>query len=345
MSLRVRFHYDDLPLVKGCGPMTVRRHQRVAAERAGLEVLSAEEIASDADYDVLHANTISPLAPRLFAAARRRGALVVAHAHTTAEDMAKSFTLSNVWSRAAKPMLKRVYESADVIIAPSEYTRRLLLQYGIERPIHVVSNGVDLASFRPDPAKRRAFREAAGVTDGRTLAVAVGLVLERKGVRDFAAAAGMVPESVFAWAGDMPSPLISLAPMLRLAMRRAPDNCDFMGFVPEVSDVYRGGDLFAFPSHEENQGIVTLEAAASGLPLVLRDIPVYRGWIRRGEDALLFRDLRGFAEAVREVGARKELRERLSRAARKMAARHDLGSVGFQLREIYEEALARRQAA
>lgn len=341
-TLRVRFHYDDLPFVRGCGPMTVRRHQREAARCAGLTVVDDPR----APVDILHANTISPMAPRLFAQARERGAAVVAHAHTTAEDMARSFTLSDVWSLGARPHLRRVYGAADIVIAPSEYTRSLLEKYGIGRPIEVVSNGVDLGTFGPDAARRKNFREALGAPDDRLVAVSVGLVLERKGVRDFIEAAHRAEGALLAWSGEMPSPLISLAPRLRLAVQRAPENCRFLGFVENVQDVYCGADAFAFPSMEENQGIVTLEAAATGLPLVLRDIPVYRGWgFKHGENALLFRDAPGLAAHLRELAAQPELRARLGAAARKLAEDHALDRIGARLSQVYEQALRARKAA
>lgn len=40
-----------------------------------------------------------------------------------------------------------------------------------------------------------------------------------------------------------------------------------------------GADAFFFPSREETEGIVVLEALASRQHLVLRDIPVYDGWV------------------------------------------------------------------
>lgn len=38
-------------------------------------------------------------------------------------------------------------------------------------------------------------------------------------------------------------------------------------------------------SHEETEGIVVLEALACGIPTVVRDIPVYNGWLREGQNA------------------------------------------------------------
>lgn len=344
MSLRVHFHYDDLPFVRACGPMTVRRLQREAARRAGLTVVEDER----EPYDVLHANTISPFAPGLFARAREKGAVVIAHGHTTAEDMAKSFTLSNLWSLGAKPHLRRVYDSADAVIVPSQYTKGLIEAYGVRRPIDVISNGIEfekLAVAEELAARRSRFRSRLRAGPQRFIACGVGLVLERKGIRDFIDAARALQNDLFIWGGELPSPLISLSPLLRLAIHGAPANCRMLGYVDDVRDVFAAADAFAFPSLEENQGIVTLEAAACGLPLVVRDIPVYRGWLKHGENALLFNEAAGLSAHIRTLAADAKLRGRLGEAARQMAFEHRIEKVGSELARVYERALSQKKSA
>ena len=69
-------------------------------------------------------------------------------------------------------------------------------------------------------------------------------------------------------------------------MAAAPANLHFPGFVSQADlrDAYCGADLFCFCSEEETEGIVVLEALACGVPVLVRDIPVYAGWLRDGEN-------------------------------------------------------------
>ncbi len=60
----------------------------------------------------------------------------------------------------------------------------------------------------------------------------------------------------------------------------------FRGVLPNIPSILPRADLFAFPSAWEGQGISVLEAAASGIPLVLSDLPVFREWLN--EDAATF---------------------------------------------------------
>lgn len=64
---------------------------------------------------------------------------------------------------------------------------------------------------------------------------------------------------------------------------------------------YSGADLFLFPSYEETEGIVVLEALAMKIPLLLRDIPVYNGWLEKEKDVYIAKDLNDFEKTARNI--------------------------------------------
>ena len=106
--------------------------------------------------------------------------------------------------------------------------------------------------------------------------------MERKGILDFIALARSMPQVQFFWFGYTPPSLVPRR--VRKAMAQAPANLHFPGFVSQegLREAYCGADAFVFCSHEETEGIVVLEALACGVPVLLRDIPVYRGWLEDG---------------------------------------------------------------
>lgn len=59
-------------------------------------------------------------------------------------------------------------------------------------------------------------------------------------------------------------------------------------------------DAFFFPSREETEGIVVLEALASHQDVVVRDIPVYKGWLDT-TSASLATDVDGFVAELEKV--------------------------------------------
>ena len=112
--------------------------------------------------------------------------------------------------------------------------------------------------------------------------ISVGHYMERKGILDFIALARSMPQVQFFWFGYTPPSLVPRR--VRKAMAQAPANLHFPGFVSQegLREAYCGADAFVFCSHEETEGIVVLEALACGVPVLLRDIPVYRGWLEDG---------------------------------------------------------------
>jgi 1,2-diacylglycerol-3-alpha-glucose alpha-1,2-galactosyltransferase len=60
-------------------------------------------------------------------------------------------------------------------------------------------------------------------------------------------------------------------------IRAAGAHVRFLGLLPleDMPAIYNAADLFLFPSYQENCPLAPLEAAASGLPVIYRDIPEY----------------------------------------------------------------------
>ena len=100
-----------------------------------------------------------------------------------------------------------------------------------------------------------------------------------------------------------------------------------------LREAYCGADAFAFMSHEETEGIVVLEALACGIPTVVRDIPVYSGWLEAGKNVYKASNTDEFQQSVEGIlsGALPDL----TSAGRTTAESRSLEAVGARLREIY----------
>jgi 1,2-diacylglycerol-3-alpha-glucose alpha-1,2-glucosyltransferase len=285
------------------------------------------------EFDLLHVHSIGPRSVYLVEKFAGRRPIVI-HSHTTAEDYANSFMMSDSLAPYLGRFLRYYYNKADVLIAPSPYTREVLRRYEVDRPIEVVSNGVDLRRFgqsdRRRTAARRRFRLEGPVV------FAVGLVLLRKGVDVFCETAVRLPELTFVWFGRVSK--VVKAETLEV-IDGAPANVRFPGYVEDVTDAYAAGDIFFFPSLVENEGIAILEAAAAGRPLVLRDAECFAGRFHHGHNCLKGDTPETFAAHLRQLVGDRDLTLRLSRAATTFAARHSLEQVGSRLREIYTQLM------
>lgn len=220
------------------------------------------------------------------------------------------------------------------MVTPSEYSRRLLEGYGLKNPIRVLSNGVDTEFFQRSPGQRERFRERFGFRMEDRVVLTVGLPIERKGILDVARLAGLLPQYQFVWCGHAASGL--LTSRVRRAMEQAPENLHFPGYLgrEELRDAYGGSDLFFFPSREETEGIVMLEALAMEVPVLVRDIPVYEGWLEDGVQVWKESDLPGFASRMERV--LNQACPDLTAAGRRVAEERDLKRTGRRLARLYE---------
>jgi 1,2-diacylglycerol-3-alpha-glucose alpha-1,2-glucosyltransferase len=225
------------------------------------------------------------------------------------------------------------YNLADVCIAPSVYTKEVLKStLNIKRRITVLSNGIDLSLYECDEKRAMKFR-AQYALDERPLILSIGLVFLRKGIIDFVDAAKKLPRFRFVWVGRiLARPFLPKA--AKNVLEAAPENVLFTGRVDSICDALSAADVFVFPSYEENQGIAILEAAACGVPLILRDLPVYRTFVG-GRNCIKFTTAEEFRSAINEVIADQASAKKLGENARRTAQSHDVHVVSKKLLQIY----------
>jgi len=309
-----------------------RNHKRALAKAA---IPFTDEPSEG--YDVLHLHWIGPKSYYHFRQAKKRGKPVVITAHSTAETSKGSVTFSELFNPLVKTYMRHLYDNVDLMVAPSPYTQTLLRESGIQSPIEVVSNGIDENRFGQSNLQPGGFRRAHGLE--RFTVLSVGQVIPRKGVNDFLEVAEALPQFDFVWLGERLSPWLTFYPQMHRAVENAPDHVKFLGFVPNVEAAYQDVDLFFFPSYEENQPMVILETIAMGLPMVLRDIPAYQGWLEPNTHCLKGNDNQTFIEQIQQMAADDGLRERHSKALKALSEEHLLGHVGRQYRALYSALL------
>lgn len=335
MNVKVLLYTEGMKYVGKSGLGRAIKHQMRALTSAGVEyTLDPKD-----NYDIVHINSYGLKSRHLARKAHRQGKKVVYHAHSTEEDFRNSFILSNQIAPLFRKWLVSSYELGDHIVTPTPYSKHLLEGYGIKKPITAVSNGIDLAFYeRPAGEDGSAFREKFGFSKEDKIVMAVGLYIERKGILDFVELAKKMPEYQFIWFGYTDPKLIPQK--IKDALKTELPNLKFPGYVePEVlRTAYYGADLFVFPTYEETEGIVLLEALAAKQKVLIRDIPIYSGWFTDGETVYKASTVDEFEEKIR--GILEGTLPDLSDAGYALAKEKDLRSIGKELRGIYERVLA-----
>ena len=307
------------------------RHQAECLSRCGLPV--TDRFAPDTD--AVHINTVLPDAVVTALLARLRGRKVVWYGHSTMEDFRGSFRGSDLLAPLFRRWLTFCYGLGDVVLTPTPYSRRLLAGYGLRKPVYSLSNGVDVDFFHPDAAAKDTFRKRYHLGANEKTVISVGHTIARKGLPEFLELARRMPDVRFLWFGWTDPRLVPAA--ITRAIRNAPPNVLFPGFVDRerLREAYQGADVFAFLSHEETEGIVVLEALACGIPTVLRDIPVYDGWLEDRKTVYKASNPGKFQRIVMDLLA--GTLPDLTAAGRQAAEERSLEAVGERLKDIYRK--------
>ncbi len=332
--MKVCLYLEAADLVAKSGFKTAYEHHRKALQTVGVQVTDDP----DDDYDVLHLHFFGPKSLFYLKRAKRAGAKVIVHAHSMgAHDFEDSFTLFNSISPLYEKYLYYFYESSDAVFTCSQYACDQLKAQGLSKPIYVVSNAVDRARFRFREEQRRAYR--ARLHLARFTVFSAGNVIPRKGVLDFIEVARQLPVVDFVWFGHLWPKFMTFYPEMHKAIEQRPPNVIMPGFVEDTPAAFSAGDLFFLPSFRENQPMVLLEAASLGRPLVVRQIPEYRGWLIDGVNARTGTSVEQFVQIIREIALDPADRQRLSDAAGELAEASSLPLVGQRLKQLYAQLL------
>jgi phosphatidylinositol alpha-1,6-mannosyltransferase len=200
------------------------------------------------------------------------------------------------WAKlpVARQLLGRIGRSVDVVTYLGEYTRRRIAPaFGPGVRLEQLAPGVDVDAFRPDVEPMRA---RLGLSD-RPVVVCVSRLVARKGqdtlIRALPAIRRRVPEAALLLVGGG-----AYERTLRRLARDTGAERDvvFTGSVPwqQLPAYYVSGDVFAMPCRTrlagmdvEGLGVVFLEAAAAGLPVVAGNSGGAPDAVRAGETGLV----------------------------------------------------------
>lgn len=331
--MRVLLYVGNYKDVEKSGVGMAIRHQKKAMEMVKIPYTTNP----NDDYDIVHINTIFPESFLFAKKAKAKGKKVVYHAHSTEEDFRNSFKLSNSMAPAFKQWLRLCYKNADLILTPTPYSKKLLENYDLGKEIVPISNGIDLQFFKSSLEASKRFRKKYGFKENDKVIMSVGLYIERKGILEFLELAKRMPEYKFIWFGYTAPTLTPIK--INEAIKNKTDNVYFPGYVDssELKDAYSGADIYIFPTKEETEGIVLLEALAMKINTIVSDIPVYDEWLMDGYNVYKAKNVDEFEKKIKGI-----INGKLSSVVEqgyKVAEERDIKKIGYQLKKIYEKVM------
>lgn len=311
-----------------------------AAEHALLR--AALPVLRDWTPDVVHAHDWL-VAQSAITLHQHTGAKLIVTLHATEAGRHRGW-LPEPLNRGIHSVERWLATSADEVITCSASMREeadRLFAPPADR-VHVVPNGIDAPAWRVAPRARRAARARwAGDTGDAPIVVFAGRLVHEKGVQTVIDALPALRRRhpglrlLVAGTGGHEPQLRELARQRRVA--RAVQWC---GFVPdaELPGLLAAADVCVVPSLYEPFGIVALEAAAAGSPLVVAGTGGLRDLAAAGVASGCFTadDPASLTDAVDALLADPEAAQRSARRAARIVARdYSWGAVAARTAEVY----------
>lgn len=194
------------------------------------------------------------------------------------------------------------YNRCDGVAAPSITMKNMLENRGI-RNVDVVPNGIDVKRFNSNVNGSEVRRKILKNKKAK-LVMYVGRLSKEKRLETLIKAAQMLKDENIKFA------LVGAGPALghyqhMVERMHLQESVKFVGFVQnrQLPKYYAACDVFCIPSTFETQGVVSLEAMASGKPVVGADYLALKELIKNGKNGEKFRpnDSTDCARKIRKV--------------------------------------------
>jgi glycosyltransferase involved in cell wall biosynthesis len=238
----------------------------------------------------------------------------------------------------------RFHAKADYVTLPTQSAIDLFDYDRLSIPIEPVSNGIDLSKFRPTEASTDIYKKFSLPTDkpivtyvGRT-DVEKHLHVLIEAFRDIHSRARRAPHLLIVGSGTDFEHLKNLTYEYNIH-----DYVTFTGRVTdeEIIELHKVGTVFAMPSPAELQSIATLEAMASGKPVVAVDAGALKELCQDSENGFLCErdNVAEFGDGILKILDDPELIERFSRKSLEIASHHDIKNTLDKFEDIYGKVM------
>ncbi len=312
-----------------------------------------EDALDDFKPDVIHLQTAETIALAVMHYVRKKDVPLVSTGHAYPDNITGQFKLlkPKLIKRPTDAVLRAYMASflkhAEYATMPTEMAIGDLVPKDRRRfkvTVEALSNGVDLTEFYPAKPKAEVLKKYGLSASPKKRVLYIGRVDPEKSISNvimaFSKVLEKVPDAEMVVVGDG----IDLPHLKDLVKKFGiSGSVKFTGKImpPELAEIYRSGTVFATASETETQGIVLIEAAATGLPLVAVDAGAVKELCQNKRNGELCKpgDVDGIAKALNKILSDKELRKKYSEQSIEISKLHDLNRTLKRFEEIYKEAV------
>ena len=285
--------------------------------------------------DVVHIATEGPLGWSALQAAKVLKLPVTSDFRTNFQSYSKHYGVG--WLR--KPIvayLRKFHNATSCTMVPTRELQRTLGENGFLN-LKVVSRGVDTQLFNLSK-RNHMLRQSWGANDQTKVLISVGRMAPEKNLEQvlkiFEAVKHLGPHVKLVMVGD--------GPLKEQFKQRHPDII-FPGMLlqEDLAAYYASSDLFIFPSQTETFGNVTLEALASGIPVLAFDCAAAKDWVQPNVNGWLVpeNNPEGFAAQAVEIFRLPKMFRDVTASTRQQVVHLDWSQIAEQVESVLWDAI------
>jgi len=299
------------------------------------------------DPDVIHIQMLMWIGQAAMKYGNKLGIPIVSTNHAMPENLMDNIVLLAPIARPINYMLRqygmRFHSKADYITMPTESAIKMFkATEKMTVPMEAVSNGIDLERFKPGKPGSAIYKQYK-LPEDEPIITYVGRVDAEKHLPILVKAFAKVREQhkahlMIIGSGQETLHLKEIAHELGVY-----NHVTFTGRVSEEDKelLHQIGTVFAMPSPTELQSIATLEAMASGQPVVAVDAGALKELCQNERNGFLCEkdDIEQFAEGLSRIIGDPKLRKKMSKESLDIAHTHDITATLERFEQIYKDVI------
>lgn len=310
--------------------------------------VEVRRIVKDFKPDAMHTQLLLGIGQATMRMSERYNIPMVSTSHAMPENLMDNLKRLSAFSKPINYMLRdygrRFHNRADIITSP---TQSALDGFGkhaekLKKPVHVISNGIDLSVFKPGTMSDELYQKYHLPKD-KPLLVYIGRLDAEKHLDVVVHAVAKVLEQI-----DVHLLLVGYGLEENALKQMVVDlgiehNVTFGGFVPEEDkiELVKAGALFVMASPAELQCISALEAMAAGMPMVGVNAGALPELCQDGRNGYLFEldDDDQAADNIVKLLRDDKTREKFGKESMAIAATHDMEHTLDEFEKMYAAAI------
>lgn len=247
--------------------------------------------------------------------------------------------------------LVNFYNKCDCVVTPTETIAKQVRSWGVKTPVIAKSNGIFFDNFNQKFSKEKIeqFKLRFQLPEN-PLVLYTGRIDADKSIDVLINAIPLVLKEanahfVLAGSGDLIGKMEDLAQELNIR-----NSITFIGRLDNTKEefvlLYKSASVFTTPSTIETQSLVTLEAMASGLPVVAADANALPELVKDGLNGILFKpgDPKEMARGIVSILKHKKTAIRMGRESVEIASLHEMSKAFGSILNLYHEIIDENRA-